>query len=606
MGRSGYSRTLGGMTCHRHHSLARAAVPVVVLQLTLLLALAAPAVAQRLPAYLPAETVMALGAVDLEANATLFEGLLAEWERFGVGPALMRAFGDVDAGMLGVPEAPADMDALTLPPALDGLEVFDLLGREAWVALSVSPFNPLPTVTLAALVDEATGARFDAVLAEAAAEPGARAFSEGGIPAVALVVDGLPLAAARADDVLVLSSSPDVLRSVLRQLAGSSEPSFADTAGYKATLGTLAAGQLYGFLDLDPLARALVPLAGGFGFDRSVDRLAAALATYGTSAGVVRVTSSGSESERVQLLRADGRDAALFGLLSGETAGVPRRLLDAVPVEAVSISASAAHPSDAFDYLVTLVRELPELALPDPEGLLRDLVGVDLRADVFSWMAPGTLTITTGFGAAVEPGLAGEDLLGETALVFLSEDDDRARAGLERTASMIASLVSAFADPMGQGGMVQARTRDVAGITVTTFDVFPGAALHLAVDQGFALIATSEGAADAVARALADGAALPPTLARLLPEVPLEATSFTLSDDRASLEATAEQLALQVQLLAGFTAGAGLDFDAVEEASEAVRGFLEAVATRLGGSVTYGLGDGALLRGYGRSEIDWR
>ncbi len=593
------------MTYRRHHSLTRAALPVA-LHLALLLALIAPASAQRLPAYLPAETVMALGAVDLEANADLFEGLLAEWERFGVGPALMRAFGDVDAGMLGVPEAPADVDALTLPPALDGLEVFDLLGREAWVALSVSPFNPLPTVTLAALVDEATGARFDAVLAEAAAEPGARTFSEGGIPAVALVVDGLPLAAARADDLLVLSSNPDVLRGVLRQFGGSSEPSFADTAGYQATLGTLAAGQLYGFLDLDPLARALAPLAGGFGFDRSVDRLAAALATYGTSAGVVRLTSNGSESERVQLLRADGRDTALFGLLSAESAGVPRRLLDAVPVEAVSISASAAHPSDGFDYLVTLLRELPELALPDPEGLLRDLVGVDLRADVFSWMAPGTLTITTGFAGAVDPGLAGEDLLGETALVFLSQDDARARAGLERSASMIASLVSAFADPMGRGGMVAAQPRDVAGITITTFDVFPGAALHLAVADGFALIATSEGAADAVARALADGSALPPALARLLPEVPLEATSFTLSDDRASLEATAEGLALQVQLLAGLTAGAGLDFDAVEEASEAVRGFLEAVAMRLGGSVSYGLVDGAALRGYGRSEIDWR
>lgn len=605
MDRSGSSRRLVGMTRHRHDPPTRAAVPVA-LQLTLLLALVLPASAQRLPAYLPADTVVALGAVDLEANAPLFEGLLADWERFGVGPALMRAFGDVDAGMLGVPEADVDVDALTLPPALDGLEAFDLLGREAWVAISVSAFNPLPTVTLAALVDETTGARFDAVLADAAAEPGARSFSEGGIPAIALVVDGLPLAAARADDLLVLSTNPDVLRGVLRQLGGSSEPSFADTDGYRSTLGSMAAGQLYGFLDLDPVARALVPLAGGFGFDRSVDRLAAALATYGTSAGVVRVTSSGSESERVQLLRADGRDQALFELLSGETAGVPRRLLDAVPAEAVSISASAAHPNDGFEYLVTLLSELPELALPDPEGLLRDMVGVDLRADVFSWMAPGTLTITTGFGGAAEPGLAGEDLLGETALVLLSEDDDRARAGLERSAAMIASLVSAFADPMGSGGMVAPRKRDVAGITITAYDVAPGVALHLAVAQGFALIATSEGAADAVARALADGSALPPTLARLLPEVPLEATSFTLSDDRASLEATAEQVALQVQLLAGLTAGAGLDFDAVEEASEALRGFLEAVASRLGGSVSYGLGDGGFVRGYGRSEIDWR
>ena len=574
--------------------------------LLLTFALALPAFAQRLPDHLPADTVLALGVVDLASHADLLDGVLADWERFGVGAALERAFGDVDPGMLGVPLDGTDMDGVELPAGLEGLELLDLLGREAWIGVSVSPFNPLPSVTLLALVDDATGARFDALLAETAAESGAQTLREGDASIVAVIVDGLPIAAARYGELLALSSNPDALRGVLRAAQGGSDPSFADSAGYAGTLGTMAPGQLYGFLDLEPLARALTPLAGGLGFDRSVARIAAMLETFGTSAGVARITSRGSESESVQLLRADGRDPALYALLAADAGGVPPQLLDAIPAEAVSVSATSGDPSAIYDYLLTLLRELPELALSDPEGLLRDLVGVDLRGDVFSWMGNGSMTVTTGFGAAVDPGVPGEDLLGESALVFLSNDDAAARAGLERTGVMLASMVSAFADPMGAGGMVQPERRDVAGVTVTSFVVFPGLELHVAAMSGYALVATSAGAADAVARAIGAGGVLPDTLARLLPEVPAEASSFTVSDDRATLLGTADQLTMQVQLLAGLTAGAGLDFEAVEDASAALEGFMQALAERLGGTVSYSVSDGAVLRGVSRSEIDWR
>ncbi len=574
--------------------------------LVLLLVLALPANAQRLAGYLPADTVVALGAVDLAEHAELFEGVLADWERYGVGEALLGAFGGVDTAMLGVPLDDADLDDMALPAALEGLELFDLIGREAWVAVSISPFNPLPAATLVALVDEGTAARFDAVLAEAAAEPGARTLSEGDASIVAVIVDGLPLAASRYGELLALSTNPEVLRGVLRQAQGSNEASFADGAGYAATLGVLTPGQLYGYLDLRPVATAVTPLAAGLGFDRSVARLASALETFGTSAGVVRFTSVGVESENVQLVRADGRDAALFGLLSSDTGAVPARLLEAIPAEAVSVSATAGSPRDGFEYLNTLLGELPELALPDPAGLIGDLVGIELRRDVFGWMTPGTLTVTTGFSEAVEPGVPSEDLLGESALVLLTDDEARARDGLNRSASALASLVSAFADPMGTGGVVQPETRDVAGVTVTSYDVFPGASLHIAVANGFAVVATSEGAADAVARAIATGPSLPPTIARLLPEVPAEASSFAISDDRAALEATAGQFALQLQMAAGLMGGAGLDFDAVDAATEAVQGFVDALAARLGGTVSYTTSDGALLRGVSRSEIDWR
>ncbi|QRN80080.1 MAG: hypothetical protein JK586_18425, partial [Nocardiopsis sp. BM-2018] len=510
--------------------------------LLLAAALALPALAQRLPAYLPADTVLALGAVDLEAHAELFESVLADWERFGAGPALERALAGADAGMLGVPLDLDGADDVALPEVFADLEAFDLLGREAWLAVSLSPFNPLPSVTLLALVDEATGARFDAALADATGMAGAQTLREGDASFVAVLLDGVPTAGARYGELLAVSTNPDTLRAVLRAAQGGSDPSFAGSAGYVATIGSMGPGQLYGFLDLEPLARALTPLASGLGFDRSVSRLAAMLETFGTSAGVVRVTPTGSETESVQLLRADGRDPALFALLAGGGGGVPARLLDVIPAEAVSVSATSGHPAAIYDYLITLLRELPELALPDPEGLIRDLVGVDLRRDVFAWMADGSLTITTGFGAAVDPGVPSDDLLGETALVFLSDDDAAASAGLERTGTMLASLVSAFADPMGAGGMVQPVRRDVAGVTVTSFAVFPGVDLHVAAANGYALVATSAGAADAAARAIAAGGAPSATIARLLPEVPAGAASFTVSDDRATLLGTAEQL----------------------------------------------------------------
>jgi hypothetical protein len=573
--------------------------------LLIALVLAVPASAQRLAEYLPADTVLALGTVDLDAHADLLDGVLADWQRHGVGEALERALGGVDAGMFGVPLDEADVD-VDLPEALADLELLDLVGREAWLALSISPFNPLPTLTLVASVDDAVGARFDAVLADAAEEPGAQRLTEGDTRFVALVRDGVPLAAARRGDLLVLATNPEVLRGVLRLAQGGNEPGFSDGAGYQSTLATLAPGQFYGFLDLQPVARAVTPLASGLGFDRSVARLAATLETFGASAGVLRLTSAGSESESVQLLRADGRDPALFRLLSTDAGGVPPQLRRAIPIEAISVSASAGSPRAGFDYLIGLLRELPELALPDPEGLIGGLIGIDLREALFSWMAPGMLTVTIGFGEAVAPGVPSDQLLGETALVLLTEDDARARAGLERTAGLLGSLVSAFADPMGAGGVVPGVRRDVAGIDIVSYAVLPGASLHVAVADGFAIIATSAGAADAVARAIAQGPALAPTLARLLPEVPDQAVSFTLSDDRATLEGTADQLALQVQLLAGLAGGSGLDFDAVDAATDALQGFLDVVAARLGGTVSYSVVDGNVLRGFSRSEIDWR
>ena len=569
--------------------------------------LSLPALAQRLAGYLPADTFVAVGTVGLEAHADLLDDFLAEWERLGLTERLGAALGgasDVGA-MFGLP-LDGDVGDASLPSALEGLEPFDLVGTEAWAALSISAFNPLPVLTLLASVDDATGARFDEAIAEAAAMSGAQTLTEGRATFVVTpAVDGMPLAAARHGDLLALSTNPDVLRSVLRQAQGSADPSFADSDAFVTTLGTLAEGEFYGFVDLAAVSRSLSPLAAGFGFDASVDRIASMLRTIGSGAGVMRVTPQGTETESVQLLRSDGGDLALFALL-GREARPPQALLAAVPEEAFSVQVGNTDPRAWWDYVVDLVAGLSELGIRDADRTLRDLTGADLRRDLFSWTGTGLLTMVTGFGTVVEPGIPSEALLGESVYVLAADDETAARAGLNRLLGHLGGTLSAFTDPMAMGGPVATRERTVAGVTVTTYDLFPGAQISVAVTGGLALVGTTDDGTDAAVRAVVEGGALSPMLARLLSEVPEHATGFTVSDDRAGLEGTAAGLAAQVQLLAGMGGAAALDFDAVVEATDALEEFLAFVAERLGGSVGWSTVDGALLRSFGRSEIDWR
>jgi hypothetical protein len=141
---------------------------------------------------------------------------------------------------------------------------------------------------------------------------------------------------------------------------------------------------------------------------------------------------------------------------------------------------------------------------------------------------------------------------------------------------------------------------------VTTYDLFAGGSVSVAITSGLAVIGTTEAGTDATVSAIVAGSELPPTLARLLAVVPAEATSFTLSDDRAVLAGSAAGLAAQVQLLAGRGGGASLDFDAVVAATDALEAYLAFVAERLGGSVSWSTSDGAAVRSFGLTEVDWR
>lgn len=607
---------MGGMIQRLPEPRRRAATLALAFALAMA-TLAGTARAQEFHALLPADTVLALGLHRLDDAAGLWPAFVEPWTRLGVGDALAAALGGLDpAGLTGgVPLDPADLDgALDLPPELAGLDPWSLLGTEAWLGVSVSPFNPLPAVTLLARVDGETGARFEALFARET-EAGALQLSEGAIGFVVVedAVDGLPLAAARSGDLLALSSNPDVLRGVLRQHQGSREPSFGDAPGATATLGELLArgGEgptLLGFLDLGPLARALAPLAAGFGFDASVARMVALFETLGPAAGVTRLADTGATTSTLRLLRPEGGDGALVALLA-DGRPAPRGLLAWVPEGTLSVQVTSLELQAWWRYLGDLVGGLRELGVPDLNRTIGDVLGVDLGRDLFGWTSSGLIVVQTGAGDVAPLGAPASDLLGESVFGLPTSDASAAEAGLGRLLNEFAKRLTLFADPFatpGANAVVTVRESAAAGVTVRAYDVLPGLTLATAVSDGIAWVATSEAGLTRVLEAGRGGAPLPAVFAELVSEVPADATSFTLSDPAAGLGATSAQLQQQVQLLAGF-AGGGIDFDAVDRATEALDAYLDAIAPRFGGTASWStpLADGR-LGGHERLFLDLR
>ena len=213
--------------------------------------------------------------------------------------------------------------------------------------------------------------------------------------------------------------------------------------------------------------------------------------------------------------------------------------------------------------------------------------------------------ISTGAAAVVEPGVAVNNLLGETVYLIGTTDPAAAQAGLDQLLAAVGAGVAAFSDPFGGAGNLSISTRDMAGVKVTRIAVTSGMTLSYAVADNFALIATSDDSIDAVLSAFASGASLRPTLAPLLDEIPSDARSFTLADTRATLENAAFQLTSQLQLTAGLGGASNLDFDAVMEASQALERYLLFVASRLVGSLSYSQVKDDVIFTFNRTEVSW-
>lgn len=552
------------------------------------------------PAVLPADTVFALGLNQIDENTEKFQPFVDEWNRLGLSESL---------GTLFAVEEELD----TATGELDGLDILDLLGDSAWLSLSMTAGNPIPVITFMAQPTGEALAQVNDQLAALESEPDVLTLTEGDYTFWVMELDeelteGMVsgVAVTLADDQLVVSSTPDALRGVLRRMAGASEPSLAGVAAFESA-SQLQDSHVFTYLDLGTAVRStqslVRPFADEFGVGGLLSEVVSALQTAGVFAGGSNFTADGVSSTNIQVV-GDENDTVRSLLLDREPA--TRDGLVFVPDGALSVVSGYSNPTAWWAYLNQLVASYPELGISSLDEVLMMFVGLDLRSSFFSWVGNEMTTITTGIAATAAPGVASENLLGENLYVLRTDADADAQAGLDNILMMASMMIGAFTSldgsTAGQADMGTSET--VEGVNVRTFELTDGVIVSYAVTDGFVLISTDGHSVAGALRARAAGTAAPDTISGMLDAVPSGVVSFAVSDNEASVRSLAGQMAAQIEMVAGLT-GTGVDFDALDSATAGIEEYLNFVADHLDGSWSYTSIDGNVIVSEGFVEVDW-
>ncbi len=579
---------------------------VRIAAVVLSLALVSGALAQSLRPLLPAETVAAVGVQGLSQQQAKIQPFLDEFDRIGVAKAFQDAFASTEQQA----EQSANLpDVTRLPADLQGLSLLDVVGNEAYLAVSVKQGALIPAVTFVARVDAKAQAAVSKMIADEAGKAGVQKLTEGSLDFYVDSVDNgdgttTPIAYAQDGALVAISNDTDVLRGVLRRHQGSNEPSFTSAPGYAATLGKLGDGQMMTYFDFAPLSAVVQPLLAAQGMDALATRVSGMLETLGATAGVSRLTATGVETHSLQKLGEADKDPALYALLSSH-APASEGPLAFVPATALSVATSNVALTSWWDYLGGLVASVPQLGVSNVDEFVQSMVGIDLRADLFDWMGQNVATITTPSPPPAAAGLPTSDLLGGSLFVLEAKDASAASSGLADLFGKLATQLASLTDPSGSGTPAAPETHQVGGVTVTTVTMAPGVTLAYAVTDGMAFIGTSPAALDAALQAKQAGTALPAVLAAQRGQVPSDAHSFTLTDAKTSMQNSAASLVAGIQTAAGMGGSQGLDIAKVTAATDALKQFLDFVAGKLGGAVSYSQVASGTLSSSGMTQVAW-
>lgn len=578
----------------------------IVLSLSLL----SSTLAQDLARLLPSETFFALGVQDWASHQDKLQPYIDEFNRLELGQAFMKMADRERSSENGSSQTPitdaarAQDDVVKQWQETFGdINLLDIVGQEAWISLSASRSNPIPGMTLLSKLSPAAASKFQQVITEESAQ--AETLTEGNFNFYVLTDNSSEafntVAYSLQNDILMLSTNPDVLRGLLRQLGGSKDPNFTSSALYAQTLGQYSQANAYGYLDFSAIIKIAAPFARQTGFNKLVDRLVKAFETAGVSAGVSRFTDTGIETQGFQAINPKGGDTSLTSLLTRKAVADQNRL-QSVPANALSVSISHADLKGWWGYLNEIASSQPELG-GDLDSILLSF-GLDLKTSFFNWVGDQVATITTGVTEAVEPGMPASNLLGEIVYIFEATDESAAENGIGTLIQTISGQVAAFADPSGGMGNTQQTTEDLSGIKLTTLNVTSGVSLSYAVNGGKAMLATSKESLRKVLESQNTFTNLE-EVQGLLALIPEDASSFTLSNDRASLEGSAGQIRSSVQMVAGLGGAAGLDFEATDALAGKLEEYLSFIASRMGYSMSYSQQEAQGVRSYGKSFIMW-
>lgn len=554
------------------------------------------AAAQPLTNLLPNEAFAVMGVSGVGQHQAKFQPYVDEWQRLGLTDLFTEAFPEDEEGDLG--------DAV--PAEFAGLDVFDFLGDEAWFAVSASRTSPLPAFSAVARVSTEAAAALQQAMDRELAGSDVQTLTEGSIQFHVTAADELddPVAFAIDGTFVAASSNPDVLRGVLRRYQGAAEPSFLDSRGYAETLAPLMPSNVVMYFDLPHIVDLAEPFVTGMGFDASAARLANALRTFGSYASVTRITDQGLEALSLQVLGDPTLDPALYGLLSANVP-VANSAMAFADGSTISYQASGVDVGGWWNYLSELAAELPELGVGNLNVFVAQNLGMDLNQLLFDWMGT-TFAAVTPFSTVAEIGVSPDNLLGDSLYLIQTTDPAAADQGLEMLISMGTMFAGAFLDPFGEDeGMPAAPTqRTVAGVNVDSYDLGEGIVIEIAITGGYVVVATSSSVMDGSLQAYAAGGALPPVLAGLAGNVPTGASGLLLQDGAASFRMLGQTLTSQFGLYAGLI-GSDIDFDAAEQASEALGQYIEFLADHAGGQYSYSVADGNVMRGYSLTAVDW-
>ncbi|MBX3144372.1 MAG: hypothetical protein KF813_11480 [Trueperaceae bacterium] len=575
----------------------------IVNSLLLAALVASSALAADLTNLLPQESVIVVGVEGLAAHESKLSVFTEEWNRLDLSRLLGAAMGDGDSS-----------DPQIMTEVLTETEILDVIGDEAWIGLSVASFNPMPAITMIArATPEASAAYREQFLAS---EGDFQTFTEGNISFTVLTApadpedEGDPFSAAfsttslaQFDGITVISSNPDVMRGVLRRHQGSNEPGLASNAGFAATIGQLSAANGYFFLDLPTIVKTAAPFGAGMGFDSVIARVSGAFDVGGVFGATTTITADGLEGRNLRVLGNASGDPRAHALLT-QSVVVSDATAAFISPSTVGYSVSHFDLPGWWGWLKSVVESSPELGISDVDGLLGEMVGIDLNRLLMGWMGTEVAAITGPSAPTAEIGMAIENPLGDSVYAVSTRDAAAAEAGISELFMMASMMLSQFTSADGMGSQTGPVSRMVAGVNVTDYSFGDMMTISTAVVDGYALIATTAAAMDDALNARQQGGILPASLAGLKPMIPSGVTSYSISDDSATMRTLAQSISAELGMVVGFAPG-DIDFDAADDAGAAMASFLNFVANRLSGSYMYTYVDGNNLRGNSHTKVAW-
>ncbi len=552
--------------------------------------------AQSLLAYLPADSVAVFGLQDLAQHEDKLSQFIDEYNRLGLNDSL--------AKLNGAEQDSKDSKSFGIMKSnpFKNLDAMDFLGQEAWFAVSASKFNPIPATTIILrLSPKAVKPVFTSLEKESKAEgveklaEGKYSFYQSKIESEDSPVQNVSYAL--IDDVVIFSSDTDVMRSILRQMAGSSDPNFMASEGYGNSLAQLGNANFYSYVDYGAIASLVKPFTKGLGFDDLVNRLEKAFNTAGISAYVANITADGIEGSSLQALNPNAGDSELYALLSSNVAAKQDIRF---PDGALSLSSSHVDLKGWWSYLNELTSSVPDIGMSLDE-MAAMFLNVDLSDSLFSWTGDQLITVTTGVADVAMPGVASANLLGEQVYIISTTDSKKTSQKLSSLIESLATSVSSFADPEGGSGTVlEPTTQEISGVTVTSYEITDGVNVNYAITDDLVFFGSTN---EAITKVLSAGSNS--DIDSLLKQIPSNATTFSVANLKSTMQGTAAQIGSQIQMAAGLSGSNNLDFDAVDESSAKMEEFVKFIADRLNYSISYSQVENGQIRGHSKLDVAW-